>query len=357
VKDPRRTNKGNIRHDFLDIIFLVISAVICGASNWEEIEFFGKSQIKWLKKHGSYKNGIPSHDTVNRVISSIEPKQFSSCFTSWINEISVLSDKEVVAIDGKSIRNSYDKASGKSAVHMVSAFASKNGLCLGQVSTKEKSNEITAIPELLENIAIKGSIVSIDAMGCQTKIADKIIEKKADYILAVKGNQGNLEQGIKDTVRFNKPFESHTETDFGHGRIEKRTCNLYELSEHIEEPERWQKLNMLIEIQSERIIKSTGDVNHQTRYYISSLKNNAATVNHAVRSHWSVENNLHWVLDVTFGEDASRKRQKFAAENFNTISKIALTLLANEKSVKASKKHKRLVAALNIEFREKVLKI
>lgn len=358
MEDPRRTVKGNIRHDFLDIIFLVISAVISGASDWDEIELFGKSQVKWLKKYGSYKNGIPSHDTINRVISSVDPKQFAESFTLWVSEISKLSDKEVIAIDGKTIRRSYDKQNGKSAVHMVSAFASENSLCLGQVSTKEKSNEITAIPELLENLAIKGCIVSIDAMGCQTEIAKKIIKKEADYILAVKGNQGNLEQGVKDTVRFNKAFDSHTDTDFGHGRIETRTCNLYNLSEHIENPERWQNLNILIEIQSERVIKLRGETNKETRYYISSLaKSDAKSVNKFVRNHWSIENKLHWILDVSFGEDASRKRKKYAAENFNTISKIALTLLANEKTVKLSKKSKRLAAAVDQQYRQKVLNL
>lgn len=311
----------------------------------------------WLKKYGAYHNGIPSHDTINRVISSIDPKQFSQCFSRWISEISSLSKNEVVAVDGKRIRGSYDSFTGKSAIHMVSAFASENSLCLGQVSTNEKSNEITAIPELLENLAINGCIVTIDAMGCQRSIAEKIIEKGANYILAVKGNQGNLEQGIKDTIRFENPIDRTTETDMGHGRIETRTCKIYKLSDHIERYDRWKNLNMIVEIEAERIIKSTGETSIQKRYYITSLKSNAKTINQAVRNHWSIENKLHWALDVTFGEDASRKRQKYAAENFNTILKIALTLLANEKSVRASKKSKRLAAAVNQEFRQKILKL
>jgi predicted transposase YbfD/YdcC len=357
VEDPRRTVKGNFRHELTDIILLVISAVICGANDWEEIEMFGENQLPWLTKHGSFANGIPSHDTINRVISSIDPNQFSECFSSWINEIASLSKGEVVAIDGKRLRGSYDSTARTPAIHMVSAFASGNGLCLGQVSTHEKSNEITAIPELLDNLTLHGCTVTIDAMGCQTAIAEKILERGADYILAVKGNQGSLEQGVKDTVRFNKPIEASTDIDTGHGRIETRTCKVYNLSDHIENMDKWKDINRIIEIEAERIIKSTGQTSKETRYYITNKKATAETFNNDIRNHWSIENKLHWVLDVTFGEDASRKRQKFAAQNYNTIVKIALTLLANEKSVKASKKCKRLAAAVNPEFRAKILKL
>lgn len=356
LKDPRRTNKGNHKHLLSDIIFLVISAVICGASDWDEIELFGENQLNWLKKFGQFSNGVPSHDTINRVISSINPKEFSNCFIKWVNEISRLNKGEVIAIDGKRICGSYDKNAGKSAIHMVSAFASDNGLCLGQISTNEKSNEITAIPELLDCIAVAGCTVSIDAMGCQTSIAEKIRDKGANYILAVKGNQGSLEQGIMDTIKFNKPTDTNSDIDTGHGRIETRNCRLYNISDHVENPGRWKDVRTIIEIEAERTIKSTGESSIQKRYYITNLDKDAKYINKAVRNHWAIENKLHWVLDVTFGEDASRKRKDFAAENFNTISKIALTMLANEKSVKASKKSKRLMAAVNQKFREKVLK-
>ena len=357
MKDPRRTTKGNHQHALTDIILLVISAVICGAGDWDEIELFGTLQRKWLKKHGSFKNGIPSHDTINRVMSAIDPKMFSKCFSDWVQGLSSLSRGEVVAIDGKRIKGSYDTNSGKSAIHMVSAFATTNGVCLGQTSTYEKSNEITAIPELLNNLILRGSTITIDAMGCQTAIAEKIIEKKADYILAVKGNQGSLEQGIKDIVRFEKPVDSHIETDIGHGRIENRTCRVFKVTDHIENKDKWVKLNHIIEIQAERIIKASGEKSTETRYYITSKKATAQVFNSNIRSHWAIENKLHWALDVTFGEDASRKRQKYAAENFNTVAKIALTLLANEKTVKASKKSKRLGAAIDTKFREKILNL
>lgn len=357
IEEPRRKSKGNYRHELTDIILLVISAVISGASEWEEIEMFGRSQRQWLTQYGSFSNGIPSHDTINRVISSIEPDQFSNCFSSWISEITTLSRGEVVAIDGKRLRGSYDKTKGTPAIHMVSAFAAENGLCLGQVSTQEKSNEITAIPELLDNLALHGCTVTIDAMGCQTAIAEKIREKGADYILAVKGNQGALEQGIKDTVRFNKPIDTSIDVDAGHGRIETRTCNVYNVSDHLENIDRWKDIRYILEVHAERTIKSTGQVTEEKRYYITNKKAKAENFNKDIRSHWSIENNLHWVLDVTFGEDASRKRQKFAAQNFNTINKIALTLLANEKTIKASKKCKRLAAAVNPEVRAKILNL
>jgi len=319
--------------------------------------FFGKSQLAWLKKHGSFKNGIPSHDTINRVISAIEPKEFSNSFTNWVYEISKLGKGEVVAIDGKRICGSYDTGTGKSAIHMVSAFATANGLCIGQAITQEKSNEIKAIPELLEVLELKGCTITIDAMGCQTAIAEKIIKKGADYILAVKGNQGNLEQGIQDTIRFEKPIETNTQVDAGHGRIETRTCRVFKVSNHIEKKENWKNLANIVEIQAERTIKSSGETSHESRYYITSKKATAETFNNDIRNHWAIENKLHWILDVTFGEDASRKRQKFAAENFNTIAKIALTLLVNEKTVRASKKSKRLASALDPRYRDKILNL
>jgi len=340
-----------------DIILLVISAVLSGSSDWEDIEVFGQHQLEWLKKYGTYAHGIPSHDTINRVISSIAPDQFNHCFTQWINEIFSSCKQEVVAIDGKRIRSSYDTKSGKSAIHMVSAFATKHGLCLGQVSTDEKSNEITAIPQLLDNLDINGCTVTIDAMGCQTAIAKRIIDRGADYILAVKGNQGGLQQGIADTLRFNDPIDIDTNVDMGHGRIETRICRVYEVSDHIENAGRWININHIVEVEAERIIKSTGEKSVEKRHYITSKMAGAETLNADIRNHWAIENQLHWVLDVTFGEDQSRKRQKYAAENFNTISKIALTLLSNDTTLRKSKKKKRMAAALDSSYREKLLNL
>jgi predicted transposase YbfD/YdcC len=334
---------------------LVVSAVLCGANEWDEIELFGRNQEDWLRKYGSFEFGIPSHDTINRVFSAINPKEFGQCFSEWIGVLSQLSDKEVIAIDGKKICNSFDKTKGQAALHMVSAFATQSGLCLGQTVTMAKSNEITAIPELLSLLNITGSIVTIDAMGCQKIIASKIIAQGAEYILAVKGNQPSLEEGIEDTLRFEKPCDTHSDIDCDHGRVETRQCSVFQNIRHIEKAGEWDELKTIIRIDSQRIIKSTGELTSHTRYYISSMAGTAKQFNHWIRSHWAIENNLHWMLDVTFREDYSRKRQGNAAQNFNTITKLVLSILVQDKSFKASCKRKRLRAALNHEYRERLL--
>lgn len=334
---------------------LVVSAVLCGANEWDEIELFGRNQEDWLRKYGTFKFGIPSHDTINRVFSAIDPKEFGKCFSEWIGALAQLSDKEVVAVDGKKICNSLDKAKGQAALHMVSAFAAQSGLCLGQTATLAKSNEITAIPELLSLLDITGSIVTIDAMGCQKAIASKIIAQGAGYILAVKGNQLSLEEGIGDTLRFEKPCDTHSDVDCGHGRIETRQCSVFQNIQHIEKAVEWDELKTIIRIDSKRVIKSTGELSSQARYYISSMTGTAKQFNQWVRSHWAIENNLHWMLDVAFREDYSRKRQGHAAQNFNTITKLVLSILVRDKSFKASCKRKRLRAALNTEYRERLL--
>jgi predicted transposase YbfD/YdcC len=240
---------------------------------------------------------------------------------------------------------------------MVSAFATQNGLCLGQVATHEKSNEITAIPQLLSLLDVRGCIVTIDAMGCQKNIASKIVKQDAEYILAVKGNQPLLEEGIRDTIRFNKPVSFDVDVDCGHGRIETRECSVYNNLEMIEGADHWEGLKTILQIDSQRTIKATGETTCQTRYYISSKEANAKYFNKWTRSHWAIENNLHWTLDVVFGEDLSRKRKGNAAQIFNTIRKIVMALLVNEQQWKASKKRKRLKALQNHQYRETLLKI
>jgi predicted transposase YbfD/YdcC len=327
--------------------------VLSGADDWDDIEEFGLDQLNWLRKFGQFTHGIPSHNTINRVFSAIESKEFGRCFTQWVESINTLCDKEVVAIDGKRICNSYDYE--KSAIHMVSAFASESGLCLGQLATDAKSNEITAIPQLLDILNIENCIVSIDAMGCQKNIATKVINRGANYLLAVKGNQSEMESNIEDTIRFTKADDTNLDTDSGHGRIETRHCSVYKNLTFIENSDQWENLKTIVRIDSQRVIKATGNTEHQTHYYISSLDDTAKNFNNWVRAHWGIENKLHWVLDVTFKEDYSRKRQGFAAENFNIILKIAMALLANNTSIKASKKRKRLKAALNHSYREELL--
>lgn len=353
IKDPRveRTKE----HLLIDIIFITISAVICGSSTWEDIANYGKAKEVWLKQYLKLPNGIPSHDTFNRLFSSIDPNQFETCFLNWIKAISKITSGEIISIDGKTIRGSRSK-DGKSVVHMVSAWAHRNHLSLGQVKVDDKSNEITAIPKLLEVIALEGCIVTIDAMGCQTSIAQKIIEKKADYILAVKGNQGKLKEGILDTIKFCKPIDESEDLDFGHGRIETRKCSVYTDFSHIENSSKWEKLSCIIKIDSHRHIKSTGKEQVETRLYLSSLKPCAKTLEKNIRAHWGVENSLHWILDVAFNEDASMKTNQNAVQNFSIINRIALNLLANDKTKKRSIKGKRLDAGWDNEYLLKILK-
>lgn len=358
MTDPRRTSKGNYRHKLSDIILLVLSAVLCGHDDWDEIAQFGREQEVWLRQYGEFVNGIPSHDTINRVFSKVDPEEFSHCFIRWINTLRRHHRKEVIAIDGKRVKNSGKKGIQSSALHIVSALATECNLCLGQVPTDKKSNEITAIPQLLSLLDIEGDIVSIDAMGCQKKIAKQIKqENNADYILAVKENQKMLEEGIRDTIRFIPPKSEHQQTDFGHGRIETRKCRVYTDFTYIENSKKWTGLSCVVEIEAERIIKSTGATSKETRLYISSIKATAKEFNKWIRSHWAVENKLHWVLDVVFREDLSTKRKGHAAENFNTILKTVITLLYKEDNSTTSYKRKRKKAALNLEYRQRILNL
>jgi predicted transposase YbfD/YdcC len=338
------------------MIFLVISAVISGANSWQEIELFGRSQILWLQKFVPLEKGIPSHDTLGRVFSILDYEKFSQCFMEWVQTISNLSEGEVVAIDGKRMCGSSDKASGIKAIHMVSAFASGNGLCLGQKNCDEKSNEITAIPQLLDILSIKGCTVTIDAMGCQSKIAEKILEKEADYILAVKDNQKELHGQVSKMFKIHKPQSVDIEVDSGHGRVETRKCDVLSNLTFFDVEKDWAGIKTLVRIESERFIKVENKTQKETRYYISSLGEDAKALNKKIRMHWSIENSLHWILDVNFGEDSSSRRKGDSAKNFNLISKIAMSLLKKENSEKKSMNLKRFHAALDNSYREKVLK-
>jgi predicted transposase YbfD/YdcC len=355
LKDPRRTNKGNLKHLLSDILFLTVSAMLCGASDWEMVRTFGISQQAWLMQFGPFSKGIPSTDTLERVFAAIDPKAFNACFMKWIEALRDDQQGETIAIDGKTMRGAKADKTCKNMPHIVSAFATANGLCLGQVKVDGKSNEITAIPELLALLAIKGCTVTIDAMGCQTDIAEKIVACEADYILAVKGNQGNLERAISDTVKLGTPSSIDVTEDFGHGRIEKRTCRAYSNLVLLENSEKWTKLKSVFVIDSHVYEKSSGKFRQEQRLYISSLPAEARILNRRTRDHWSIENNLHWSLDVQFGEDKSRKYKENVAENFNILLKATMTLLANDPTPKLSKNNKRLKAALNAEYREKLL--
>jgi len=347
----------NQLHNLIDILLISIISVICGAQTWKQMSEFGHSKVGFLKSFLELPNGIPSKDTIRRVFTAIDSNVFEQCFIQWVNSIVDLAKGQVIAIDGKTIRGA--KANGKkSPIHMVSAWACENNLVLGQVRTSEKSNEITAIPELLDILEIAQTTVTIDAMGTQKEIAEKIIDKQADYILAVKENQPQLLQDIKDEFRFSKQVATHTNENLDHGRIETRTCSLISDFQFLNDNSDWVDLKTIIKVESTREFKNSSKPTEKaTRYYISSLKNSAERFQNAIRSHWAIENKLHWTLDVGFCEDASRKRAGNAAQNYSIVLKIALNLMKNEKTEKQGIQGKRLKAAWNNQYLLKILNV
>lgn len=358
LEDPRIDYL--VEHRLLDIIALTICAVICGAEGWEDIEAYGQSKQAWLKTFLVLPNGIPSHDTISRLFARLAPCELQECFVSWVKAIAQLSEGEVIAIDGKSARHSYDKSQGKGAIHMVSAWANQNRLVLGQVKVADKSNEITAIPKLLSILDIQGCIVTIDAMGTQKEIAKQLSEQGADYVLSLKGNQGSLHQDVQQL------FDWASKTDFkeiehevyetidkGHGRIEKRRYYLLGNVEHLINAHQWAGLKRVGMVESERRMDDRPTTTER-RYYLTSLDGGVERFARASRGHWGIENNLHWSLDVVFREDDSRIRTDHAPENMTLMRKIALNLLTREPS-KGSKKRKRLRAGWDNDFLIQVL--
>ncbi|WP_456377044.1 ISAs1 family transposase [Lutibacter sp.] len=355
LEDPR--SHINKLHNLIDILLIGIISVICGAETWKQMVEFAKSKEEFLRTFLELPNGIPSEDTINRVFTAIDSNQLEQCFIQWVSSIADLSSGQVIAVDGKTIRGAKVKGK-KSPIHMVSAWACENNVVLGQVKTDEKSNEITAIPDLLDILDISRNVISIDAMGTQKEIAKKIIDKDADYILAVKGNQPQLLEQVQDEFRFSKQQEIDKNEDLGHGRIETRNCSVITDFQFIEKENEWKNLKAIIRIETIREFKNSDKEKEiATRYYISSLKNNALYFQSAIRSHWAIENKLHWTLDVGFSEDASRKRAGNASQNYSVLLKIALNLLKNEKTVKQGIKGKRLKAGWDNQYLLKVLKI
>jgi len=337
LEDPRIDRKK--LYPLEEILFTTLCAVICGAESWYDIEDFGEARLSFLQRFFPYENGVASHDTIGRLFSLLDPQQFQKCFINWMRGLQK-NIPDLIAIDGKTVRRSFDKTYNKSAIHIISAFASNARLVLGQSKVNDKTNEITAIPELLELLFIKGSIITIDAMGCQKAIAQKIIEKQADYVFGLKGNQGNFLEEVETYFKGkNACFDFFEEADKGHGRIEIRKCWVSTDINWLETKKEWANLQSIIKIESTRIQskKETKEV----RYYISSLDSNAKKLLLAIRSHWAIETSLHWTLDMTFREDESRIRKKNAPENMSVIRHIVLNLLrtADEKiSIRRRKK-------------------
>jgi predicted transposase YbfD/YdcC len=347
------------RHKLLDIVVIAVCAVLCGAESFPAIEDFGRARYEWLKQFLELPEGIPSHDTFNRVFRLLDAVKFQECFLSWMQAVAAATQGEVIAVDGKTLRRSFDTAAAQRAIHMVSAWATENGVVLGQRKVDDKSTEITAIPQLLEVLALRGCIVTIDAMGCQRAIAQKIVERGADYVLALKGNQPTLEQAVErffvtgpkaKTHRAN--CDSFEQTEQGHGRLETR-C--YWISAELEAEltaAAWPGLRSIGLVEAARTL--AGETTVEQRFYLTSLQPDALRFAHAVRNHWGIENGLHWTLDVTFHEDQSRLRAGHGPENFAVLRHIALNLLRQEPSPKSIPR-KRLACALDPDYLLKVL--
>jgi len=357
LTDPRRRK---VIYPLINVVTIALCAVLCGADDFVSIADYGRKKRKWLKQFLDLSAGIPSHDRFNAILGAIKPDEFERCLLSWITALHEVTDGQIIAIDGKTLRRSFDAASGKSAIHMVSAWATANQITLGQVVVDEKSNEITAIPKLLEIIAVSGCLVTIDAMGCQTPIAEKIVAAGADYVLAVKGNQPTLHDGIKDF--FGRHLEDnfaevdvacHETKERGHGRTDLRTYFVCPAPHDLPDRRRWKKLAAIGMAMTDTL--RHGKQTIEVRYYILSRKLAAKKFAAAVRGHWSIENSLHWQLDVTFGEDQSRIRKGHADTNFSILRRTALSLLKNNRTLKVGVKNKRLSAGWCDDYLAQVL--
>ncbi len=355
LQDPRVER--NQRHALLDIVLLTVCAVVSGADGWEAIEDFGREKLEWLRRFALFGNGVPSHDCIANVISRLTPKGFGECFRSWTQAVTAATGGEIIAVDGKSARGSRDRRRGRSPLHMVSAWACRNRLVLGQEATEEKSNEITAIPKLLDLLELKG--VTIDAMGCQRAIAEQIIAQGGDYVLGLKGNQSTLQESVKDffDVALAGTFagvahDFHEEIDKDHGRLEVRRYWITEDLHSLPDTPLWAGLRSIGLVERRCIVGTTESV--ERRYFINSIPAQAKPFANAVRGHWGVENRLHWRLDVIFREDASRIRKANAPAIMTAIRHLSLNLLDREPS-KLRMSQKRRKAAWNDNYRAKVV--
>lgn len=359
LPDPRVV--GRCDHDLLDIIVISVLAVICGADGWEEIAEFGETRESWLRGFLPLRNGVPGKDTYRRVFAALDSAAFHRCFMAWAHGAVSSTEGKLIAIDGKTVRRSFATEDDKKPLHLVSAWCAENQVVLGQTATHAKSNEITAIPELLELVNFRGATVTIDAMGCQRAIADKIVQGGGDYIFGLKGNQGSLSSDTQEFFRWaeNTAFKELAHdvdetVDGGHGRIEVRRCFASDDIAWLAQRDRWAGLRTLIMIETER---TAGEkTSHEKRYYISSLPADAAILGARIRAHWGIENGLHWVLDMAFDEDRCRIRRGHAPDNFSLLRKIAVNLLKNENSRKRGIERKRKRAGWDPDYLLTVLR-
>lgn len=354
LEDPRmdRTKL----HALSDILFISLCAILCGADSWAEVELFGRSKKEWLRQFLPLANGIPSHDTFGRVFSRLDPMQLEQCFLNWMAALAKISKGRLIAIDGKTLRRSFDKADNRLAIHMVSAWCDANELVLGQLATEEKSNEITAIPRLLEMLNIEGAAVTIDAMGCQKAIAEQIIKQNGDYVLAVKENQPALYEVVTRTFEeLTGPgipgvsCDFHEDVDADHGRIETRRIWVTDWTGWWKDRSDWAGLKSFVCVESVR--QTSEHTSTERRYFISSIAEPSAEVmlGHT-RGHWGIENKVHWSLDVTFREDTLRNRIGHSAENFSRMRRLSMNLLRKDKTCKNGLKGKRMKACLDQDY-------
>jgi predicted transposase YbfD/YdcC len=360
LPDPR--NLEQCQHKLIDILFIAVCAVICGADGFTDMAEFGIAKQAWLKQFLELANGIPSHDTFNRLFARLRPKELQSRLLTWIQSVVTLNDGDLVAIDGKTLRRSHQRQLGKEALELVSAWVRKNRLMLAQLKVAEDSNEITAVPPLLRLLELKGCIVSLDAMHCQKATVAEIREQQADYVVALKSNQGQMYEAVKgffeDVEEGRAHFfeiQEYQTVDGEHGRIEERRYCQVNVPEDLPGRQEWRDLTSLALCESKREVK--GEVSVEKRYYLSSLSVDVQRMSEAIRGHWSIENSFHWILDVVFKEDDCRVRVGEGAENLAIVRRLALSLLQQEKSVKRGVKTKRLKAALDEAYLLKILNI
>ena len=361
VPDPRRQCR-NLRHRLVDVLVIGFCAVLCGCDDFVEIEAFGRAKEDFFRRFLELPHGIPSHDTFRRVFQAVQPLALQQCLIEWLRDVRQTSPAgpaagEVVAIDGKTLRRTFDRARGLGALHLVSAWATSNGITLGQVAADGKSNEITAIPQLIDLLDLKDCVVTIDAMGCQKDIAAKIVAKEADYVLALKENQPALYEQV--TEHFVQQFDEenpagkmrhHREVETGHGRTETRDTYVAPAPQALVAAGAWLGLASVIMVMRHCIDHATGQASDEVRYFISSLPGKVKRLAGAVRQHWGIENSLHWVLDVAFNEDRMRQRDRQGIENLALLNRLAVSLLRQDKSIKAGVKCKRKTAGWNDDY-------